>query len=266
MNHITIVDVGTHRAEELKVLLSFHPYIINSYFKWIFDFFLRLVRFLLPPFNYRVYGRGPYYKPPVSFPIKFHLKCIFNTLSIKSRFFNTTQFICIDPQVSITSKSLSFSKGPIKFNYFPIALLNHKSTIDFGLHSFNVCHDTLSSSLDSDPTKIRSNEFCACFSTSIFLDQLFKVGFLTPKSTIVLRLNCEGSELAVLQAFIDKGLTPEVVLGSINDVFKKYGADDANKLNQLLSDYHIPFYYFKGSDPSTWQATIEFMSGFFPSH
>ena len=63
MNHITIVDVGTHRAEELKVLLSFHPYIINSYFKWIFDFFLRLVRFLLPPFNYRVYGRGPYYKP-----------------------------------------------------------------------------------------------------------------------------------------------------------------------------------------------------------
>ena len=260
MSKVIIVDIGTHKAEELKVLSSYYPYILSTYYKWIFDFALRSIRSFFPPFKCRPYGIGPYFKSPFYFPGKFHLQCIFNRICSKKNLLIDSHVICIDPQAEITSNELNAISYFTDLTYIPIALFNHTSTHEFALQSFDICFDTLSSSLDSDPSKIRSHQVCACLSTSLLLEQLFKLRHISNNSTFVLRLNCEGAELAVLQAFIDKGLKPAAVIGSINDVFKKYGHKDANTLQKLLNVNDIPFYYFKGSDPSTWQATLKFMT------
>ena len=263
MSQITIVDIGTHKAEELKVLASYHPYILNSYCKWILDFALRSFRSFLPPFKFRPYGIGPYLYSPFHFAGNFHLKCILNRVCSNKDFLVGSRVICIDPQAAITSKELNAISHFPELTYLPIALFNHTSADEYALRAFNICFDTLSSSLDSEPSKIRSHTICACLSTPFLLEQLLKLEHISDESTFILRLNCEGAELAVLQAFIDKGLKPSAVIGSINDVFKKYGRDDANSLQHLLSDNDIPFYYFKGSDPSTWQATIKFITNLF---
>jgi hypothetical protein len=249
MPRTVIIDVGTHQAEELKVLSGYFPYIIYSYSCWWFDYVVRIIKYIFFQKTFQPYGVGPYTKSPISISLANHIRILTIWIHQSRKCFHTLVF-AIDPQFAISYPSLQRLRKYMTINYLPLALSTHVNS-NTSIFYFHISKNSLSSSLL--PSSASSSQtLVPSFKTSDLLEQLLSLGCISFKDPIILRINSEGSELSIISDFIQSGLDLKLVIGSINDVLKKFGHKEYKFLTSLLAHGNISYIYFKGSDPSTW--------------
>ena len=187
---------------------------------------------------------------PLSYSLKSHFVILASCLSRRGKFANVF-VIAIDPQYSISHPSIIKVSRQMKVRYLPVALTTHIQANTSILH-FNIAKNSLSSSFFDTSGQITNQALCPSFKTSDLLEQLIGLQCLSVNDKLILRINSEGSELSIISDIVRYNLNLKLVIGSINDVLKKFGRDEYNQLVSLLNVNHIPYVYFKGSDPSTW--------------
>lgn len=246
-----LIDIGTHEAQELCVLTCNRKYMLMQYFKWLFDWLKRRVKVIIRYKGLIYYGEGGYKRSPLSFKAKQHweiIKYILRGRGLLQDIF----VISIDPVFSITMPMLNKIKNKIgKLIYFPIAIYPHTTTEDSGIISFYLDRNSLSSSLFRGESSV-DEIFAPIFKFDYFLKSLINNEPEISSADYIIRMNCEGAEYGVLRSLDSVNITPLAIWGSINDVYKKFGEQDSLSLSALIEKKGYNFYYFKGSDPSTW--------------
>lgn len=77
------------------------------------------------------------------------------------------------------------------------------------------------------------------------------------EEAIVLRINAEGVELEIIEeCLLRLHPRPSVILGSLGDVKKVFGAEKLRSLQKLIRRENVPFIYFT-SLPSSWAPGLE---------
>ncbi|MCF8057819.1 MAG: hypothetical protein K9K67_00875 [Bacteriovoracaceae bacterium] len=251
-----IFDIGTHEAQELRVLTGDRLYIAKVYLYWWFDWVRRQVKKLINYNGLIKYGEGAFIESPANYGVTTHFWYLSLFLSPEN-YLRSFTAVLVDPVVEVVMGF--FSKLRTKFKralFLPIAVLPHEFINESKLVTFYIEKNSLSSSLfysgESDELTL-----CSGYSFDKVINDLHNEDLLAGGDLIVLRMNCEGAELGVVKSLIEKSLCPSLILGSINDVFKKYGQELASELDQMIEGNNIKFCYFKGSDPSTWIKAIE---------
>jgi hypothetical protein len=264
LRNTVILDVGTHNAEELKVLSGYRPYIVSSLISWWLDLLYRILKYVLFHKPFPQYGSGSYKCSPLSLSFKAHFALLISSLSQKRKVRNVS-VIAIDPQFSITYPGIRQTRNYMSIKYLPIALTTHINP-NTSIVKFNVSRNTLSSSLFDNTCQVVSQTLCPSFKTSYLLEQLLALECISVNDNLILRINSEGSELSIISDIISSNLNLKLVIGSINDVFKKFGLDEYNQLTSLLRASNIPYVYFKGSDPSSWSDGIVALENFLATY
>jgi hypothetical protein len=250
-----IFDIGTHKAEELRVLNGDRCYILSSYLCWWFDWCKRLIKIVVQHHSTTAYGIGNYQVSPLTFGFSNHLRIITHLITGRNmlRHFH---IICVDPATNITPAYLPKLHELREIIFLPYAILPHTNTKNYELIKFYVEKDSLSSSLFASRS-YQKVVVCPAISFKELLSELLRQSILQDGDEILLRLNCEGAELGIFKDIVAAGFKPLMVVGSINDVFKKFGNQVSDEMFNLIADNGIKFDYFKGSDPSTWPVILD---------
>ena len=146
-----------------------------------------------------------------------------------------------------------------KLYYFPIVALghDHKKTTD--IINLNIYDDTLSSSV-YEKTKLKKVEHLASIGLDFykFCQLLLEAQLIGFDKKIIVRMNCEGAELGVIQGInrlVNEGFQVKSVIGSLADVKKIHGEDKYNEMLGINAN-QIRYTYFKGTNLNTWQIAI----------
>ncbi len=250
-----IIDIGTHEAQELRVLNGNRCYTSKIYLYWWYDWCKRQVKKLIRYNGLIEYGTGAFKISPASFGLKNHLKIIKQILN-PTDYLQHTKILAIDPVASITTRFIKKIQTTFQVYFLPVAILPHQQTDDSKLTKFYIEKNSLSSSLDKSSTS-RDLILCSALRTKKIVNSLKELQIIDQNTEIVLRMNCEGAEFGVIEDIVSEGHIPKTILGSLNDVRKKYGEEEAMKMNNFLEKNNIEFNYFKGSDPGTWIMAFE---------
>lgn len=252
-----IIDIGTHEAQELRVLGGDRCYVFRTYCYWWYDWFKRQIKKLIRYNGLIKYGTGAYSNSPTSFSAKDHLRIIWQFLS-PVNYLSSDEVIAVDPAISVTSPYLERVNAN-RVVFLPIAILPHDDKRDCGLVTFYNQKNSLSSSLSPSENCI-STSMSVALSFQKIIAEIGSNGFFKNSQDVVIRMNCEGAELAIIQSLLNEKIYPKIILGSVNDILKKYGKEEADLALSLLQKHKIIFQYFKGSDPSTWIAAFDIFS------
>jgi hypothetical protein len=245
-----IIDIGTHKAQELKVLNGKSSYLAFMYFLWWTDWAKRQIKKIILPKRVGSYGIGAYQISPIDFGLNKHMICLSQVI-LPINYLKNKRILSIDPVAQITSKHLSQLKNIKELIFLPIAILPHDDADQCRLTNFYISKDDLSSSLFSEDRNV-SSIVCPAFSFGSVIEKVLEINFIKPEEEVLIRMNCEGSELGVIKELVNRQIVPAGIIGSINDVYKMYGNEVGNNMNKILKNHNINFAYFKGSDPSTW--------------
>lgn len=256
MTKTVILDIGTHKAQELKVLVSDKRFIHYHYLRWFFDFFRRLIRYRQSVFA--TYGHGNYLESPLCYGLKEHIRILTGIDPSLRHDLSQITLIAIDPQFNLTYRNIP--RQFISPIVLPVALNDHTNSIVSCLKPFAIGRNTLSSSFDLSNSKLSRHTLVPNLTTANLLRDLTRYNVLSKLDPLILRLNCEGSELAVIKDIIHQKYNLKLVIGSIFDVKKKYGSESFDELLTLLKSHNVPLLYFKGSDPSTWLYALKSFS------
>lgn len=258
MSNLVIFDIGTHKAEELRVLCGDRFYMLGSYLRWWFDWGKRVVKRIIKHKGRVKYGVGGYIVSPAKTSVGAHLRYWVRMLMPKN-YLRGANVISIDPLACITARVLPRLEKKINLHYIPIAILPHDDASDCRISKFFIEKSTISSSLFKSNRKGEKMTICAAFSLGVIIEHLKAEGLLSSVCKVIVRMNCEGSELAVMREFLKHNIRPLHVLGSIGDIRKKYGLDAEKLMTALLDKYDIDFSYFRGGDPGTWDDALSIM-------
>jgi hypothetical protein len=250
-----IIDIGTHEAQELRVLNGDRLYILKILSKWWFDWGKRQIKKVIRHPGLIQYGTGAYKISPIDFGISNNFRCLSQTLK-PIDYLQCTRIIAIDPIASITTKYLKRIKTDEAPYFLPIAILPHNDDTNSKLTKFYNEKNSLSSSLTKSESSLEPI-ICSAYSFKKVIQELQKLNIIQNPKQITIRMNCEGSEFAIIKDLVQEGFIPDIVMGSINDVLKKYGQEEADKMNEFLKKHNIEFQYFKGSDPGTWLSAFK---------
>ena len=252
-----VIDIGTHKAEELKVLAGARCFILKHYLRWWLNYFNRVFKNIFIPGSKECYGRGTYLVSPVKCGFNTH-QVILKQLIVPKNYLKDTKVVCIDPAAEVTVKYVKEIAKKANVNYLPLAILPHTDASNCKLIKFYQAENSLSSSLFADAKNNTSVSLAVGVSFKHLLEHLKDLGMLDPSTRVVMRMNCEGAELGVLEPLFTSDIAARsTVLGSLGDVKKKFGEAVHASMLQQMREHQIAFSYFKGSDPSTWLAGIE---------
>lgn len=250
MSKVIVLDIGTHKAQELQVLTGDRIYLLTQYCIWWFDWFKRQIKKLIGHKGRIRYDGGAYISSPALF--KHHFSCI-REIILPENYLSDVKTISIDPIIEITGEYVKRLKNKIDIEYFPVVIFPHDSSNNSNIVPFYIAENSLSSSLYKN--KKNNNQrmiLCPAFSFDEIINSLKQHELIQSTTKVIIRMNCEGSELAIIKSLIEHNIFPHVVLGSIYDVQKKHGEEAAQEIGELFKKYNIQFNYFKGSDPATW--------------
>ncbi len=256
-NKFVMLDIGTHKAQELRVLCGDRMYIFSSYLYWWFDWCKRIVKLLLGRKQNTQYGSGLYHESPVRTSFSTHKIYIKHFFSSKN-YLHNFRIISIDPMAIVTEKHVRRLQKKVQIHYIPVAILPHDSLKESRIVKFYINQNSLSSSLHAKKDNNIHEVLSPAFKLDILLDELVSFGFLEKESKIVARMNCEGSEFSVINSLVSRKVDFENIFGSIFDVDKIYGTEVGVEMKRIMADNNIAFTYYKGSDPSTWSAAFGF--------
>lgn len=249
-----LIDIGTHEAQELKVLCGNNYYTLTQYLRWWFDWLKRQIKKLIRHKGLKVYGAGAYKQSPLEFSIIDHIRFV-TDLAPRKKFASRTNVISIDPVSSITSGHIEQLRPYFgSIYYLPVAILQEGDTSTPKLVKFYLEKNSLSSSLVG--SSLSAFTVCLGYPFTALLREMLEKGLFNKSDELILRMNCEGAELEVLKSVYECGLNLKLIIGSLNDVGKKLGAEKESEMNRLLKESNTVFKYFKGSDPSTWLDTF----------
>lgn len=247
MKNKVILDIGTHEAEELKILLNFGAKKLHYYLVWWLSFIkFKIKKTLNFKTDFREYG---YYKSPLETSIFTHRKILMFLFKIFSQSNDKYNIIVIEPNVKKLFKSSDKLIKKYNLKTFPIAINIKRKK--FGISSFFLNNNSLSSSLidkrkGSDKINILSVDF------DILLRHFLKKKILKKNDNLILRINCEGAEYEIIKNLIRKKIYPKLILGSLGDIKKNQGIKFYKKIILEIKKKGIKYIYFKGTDPSTW--------------
>ena len=240
-NRLVVVDIGSHKLEELLVLLGPFSRQFGVYAKWAARKCLKAI-----------------------------LRANFSTLSKIGRqmeviryYFLTRreyhlQVISIEPNTSVVQPYIEKLSKKHLVHYLPAAVLGHDAETDVELKALFFYNHSISSSIykrDRLPNHEKAR-VCIGLKFDLLWENLIKIGALNTDDPFLLRMNCEGAELGVIEGCLHKGLKPICIIGSIGDVGKIHGKQANDKTREILDEMETPYFYFKGDDPSTWYDMI----------
>jgi hypothetical protein len=236
---IVVVDVGSHKLEELNVLFS--P---------SFAEFKLLVK---ETFKYLL------------FRSKYQLKILIrawlillNRPLINARKY--TDIIVLEPNVNVSFNFVSRLKKIMRLHHFPICILGHDYEQKATIVNLNLYENTLSASV-YDKSKFHKAGHLKCLGVDFyeFMSLCIKENVMSLNDEVVIRMNCEGAELGVVKGvtrLIDEGFSINCILGSLADVRKIHGEGAYSEMLFELETKGVEHFYFKGSDISTWAVGI----------
>mgnify|MGYP000008792162 FL=1 len=255
-NDLVVLDIGTHKAQELRVLYGDRIYILFSYLWWWFDWGMRIVKRLIRYNGMIQYGSGAYVVSPIKFPFDKHMK-YFKQFFLPKNYLNNIKVISIDPMTIVTDKYIKKMQQKVQAHYVPIAILPHDGINKSQMVKFYVAKNSLSSSLYQNKLDDLQEVIVPAFELGELLDGLIDIKVLGKECRFILRMNCEGSELGAINSLISRGSEFRHVLGSIADVGKKHGVEVETEMDDIMDKNRVNFAYYKGSDPSTWHTAFD---------
>ena len=235
-----IIDIGSHKMEELY--LFFKPTLLQSFilFKWSIK---ESIRSLLQRDISRM-------KRCLKTNILFYKKRA-NLLRKK------INIISVEPNHNICFEKLKFWNNLEFFTYYPLAILGHDMKRNLELVNLRMYEDSISSSLyNKKGIKLVSKSSCIGLNFNLFIDLLINKHKIKPSDSIVLRVNCEGSEMAIIRTIISRKLNVSMIIGSLADVKKIHGKKLYEEMIQNIQDNNIRYLYLLGSNPKTWVSTL----------
>jgi hypothetical protein len=239
---LIIFDIGSHKLEELSVLLKPGKHQLLIFIKWSIQIFIKTI--------IRLKFQGILRKTSKYFEL---LRFYFFS---KKKY--NLQVISIEPNPYVVHDSVSNLKKIYPVHYLPLAILGHDSEVNINLTKLNFYDHSISSSIYDRGRPINESRSIICVGIKFgaLWDQLIKEKIINEDSPFILRMNSEGSELGVISDCAIKNLKPLCVIGSLGDVIKIHGVDADKKIMNLLFDMGAPYHYFKGEDPGTWYDMI----------
>jgi hypothetical protein len=243
-----IIDIGSHKCEELNVLLNFNFEKIKFYLKWWLDYLFYLSKkfFFISKNDYVIYG---YKFSPLSVNISDHVNILVNLLKkipkkkLEIVSFEPNYFICLDYIKKISTK--------FNITYYPLLIEKDKKNKTLILRDYYIFPNSLSNAIFKKNKTFLIKKKIPSLDIDFFLKNL--ASFKNIKNyKLLLRINCEGSEYNIIKRFIANNVKFKNILGSINDIKKIHGDKMLNEIENLLKKKKINYFYFKGSDPSTW--------------
>jgi len=258
LSDIVFIDIGTHKAQELRVLSGDRAFVFAMYFKWWFDWGKRQIKKLIRYHGLITYGVGAYKFSQTSVTLKIHAKHICQFL-IPVNYLKNIKVIAIDPVSTITAPCINKLAYSLDINYIAIAILPHDDDCQCKMTNFYITRNSLSSSLFKDDSGEQELVTCPAYDFCEVIKNMRAANLITSTTEVIVRMNCEGSELAVVNSLVHKNLNVRSILGSIADVEKKYGADVVALMKNKLDENNLSFQYFKGSDPGTWDTAYSIL-------
>lgn len=235
-----VIDIGTHKLEELYLLFAPSWSNWKSALKWSIKGVLATVlRF-----------------------DRARLKTVISTLKLfvrkrDTKRFADAKFICVEPNVDVFHPaSMRFQKNH-DVDYYPIAILGHDAEENVEIAALNMYKDSLSSSV-YDKEKLTSVSRLACIGMKFdyFVDLLKKDFGLSNDHDVLLRMNCEGTELGIVRALHKSDLNVIGIIGSLADVRKIHGEDEYAEMLSILEDMNVGYQYLVASNPNSWQDAL----------
>ena len=241
---LIILDIGSHKLEELQVFLNPYYRQLFIYLKWLIKLILKVI------FKF---------KKKYFVELKNQLKVI-DFYFVRRSKYNVT-IITIEPNPSVLVPYIKqFSKN-YKVIYFPVAILGHDSLHEFDLKILYSYGDSISHSLyDKKRPNTKNDNICVALKLNFIWNGLIKNKMIDEKSEVILRMNCEGAELGILKECDSLGLRIKCLIGSIGDITKIHGSKKGEEASLLLQKMNCNYYYFKGDDPATWYSAINVWS------
>lgn len=235
-----VIDIGTHKLEELRVLFAPGGAEIYALAKWSVKRFLKG----LVSLNFSEL-------PSVVATIRLFFK------PRNGKVASSTKFICVEPNIDVCISPLERFKRRFDVDFYPVAILGHTHEDDISFLGLNCYENTLSSSLYSKNGLSEIGRLaCIGIHFSKFLDLLQQDLKISVTDEVILRVNCEGAELGIVRALRDSGLPVKVVYGSLADVRKIHGKKEYAEMLSILAKMGVSYQYFVGSNPATWFAAL----------
>ncbi len=235
--NLVILDIGSHKLEEIQTLLSPFPRQFFIYIKWIIKLTLKiLIKFDKNSF--------------LLFKKQFK---VIDFFFLSRKKYNVT-IISIEPNPNVILPHLTKLSKKLKICYVPAAVLGHDSISDFEIKTLYVYGDSLSNSLYKKNRKMdfEQNNLCLSLKLTKIWGGLINLGIVSSDSEIILRMNCEGAELGVIKECEKINLNIKLLIGSIGDIEKIHGEKHNKVANEIMTRLGYKYFYFKGDDPSTW--------------
>jgi len=168
------------------------------------------------------------------------------------------KILAIDPAFDVTTLFIEKLRKVNEIYNLPVAVLPHDVEQNFKLVRFYLSENSLSSSLFSQSSSKKGDQIVPGMKFSEILQSTLNGEVMKEPESIIIRMNCEGSEMAIIKDLLDGGWKAELILGSLGDIGKKFNAELQDRAFELLENNEIIFQDFKGSDPSTWPFALRY--------
>lgn len=241
-NRLVIIDIGSHKLEELLVLLGPFRRQIGIYLMWSLR---KMARNVLRG-DFSAIGRiGQQWR-------------VIRYFFLRRRRYDV-RVISVEPNVGVAHPYVDRLTRKVPVHYIPAAVLGHDAKAPAEMKTLFFYDRSISSSIyrKARPVDKTKASICIGLKFDVIWDGLIEEGVISPDDPFLLRMNCEGAELGVIECCAKRNLKPLCVIGSIGDVDKIHGREAGDKTRAIMEAIGAPYFYFKGDDPATWSAMID---------
>lgn len=235
--NLIVLDIGSHKLEELQTLLCPYPRQFCIYVVW---FAKQLVKLVL--------------KRDAAILSSLRKQAdVIRYYFLSRRRYNLT-IVSIEPNPAVALPHVARVSRKYRTIFVPAAVLGHDTEVSSDLKLLYTYDHSISNSLYRKDRAMDATQqnVCVGLRLSVIWNGLVREGIAAPDSEIILRMNCEGAELGVLKDCEDAGLRLKCVIGSIGDVEKIHGRESGDAARKIMKKLGVAYHYFKGDEPSTW--------------
>ena len=203
---LIIFDIGSHKLEELSIILSPGKHQVYIFIKWSFFKIIRTILQLLK------------LKFGIIAKINKYFKLVYFYF-FELRKYNL-QIISIEPNINVAYKAIKQLRKKYPVYYLPIAVLGHDARHNIEIKKLYYYEHSISTSIydRGRPIDDSKSTVCAGMKFGTLWDQLINESIIYDGDPFMLRMNCEGSELGVISECKEKNLKPLCIIGSLGDV------------------------------------------------
>ena len=245
-NKIAIIDIGTHKGQELLSLFSFRNPLKSLVISIIASLLRTIIKLDLKQINLAL----------IKNKIRTCITCLY-AKSLRDKF----HLISIEPNYRLFNHRIY----SLVDDLFPLAVNESKGPDILLKKLFHANKDIYSqgSSIYLEKPNINVDHFynVACIRPDTLAREIFKLPALKDLP-VILRINCEGSEDAVIKEFYNVfGDRLLLILGSLDDVGIVKGSECQLQLIDFMKSNKLNFIKFS-EDQSSWLESHKSIIGF----